>query len=83
MIYHIFEAFHPSPSAKGTLFSKIALRKNHNGKIGCSHILDQLGVKTTIDLKKYLMIHYSQEDLVVIEFTDQVPSIRKESSPKL
>ena len=29
------------------------------------------------------MIHYSQEDLVVIEFTDQGPSIRKESSPRL
>ena len=28
MLYHIFEAFHQSPSAKGTLFSKIALRKN-------------------------------------------------------
>ena len=26
------------------------------------------------------MIHYSQEDLFVIEFTDQGPSIRKESS---
>ena len=25
------------------------------------------------------MIHYSQEDLVVIEFTDQCPSIRKDS----
>ena len=35
MLYHIFEAFHPSPSTKGTLFSKIALSKNHNEKIGC------------------------------------------------
>ena len=26
-----------------------------------------------------IMIHYSQEDLVVIEFTDQAPSIRKDS----
>ena len=40
ILYHIFEAFHPSPSTKGTLFSKIAFRKNHNGKIGCPHILD-------------------------------------------
>ena len=40
MLYNIFEAFHPSPSTKGTLFSKITLRKNHNGKIGCSHVLD-------------------------------------------
>ena len=54
MLYHIFEAFHPSPSTKGTLFSKIALRKNHNGKIGCPHILDYRGAKATIDLKKYL-----------------------------
>ena len=40
MLYHIFEAFHPSPTTKGSFFSKFALRKNHNGKIGCLHILD-------------------------------------------
>ena len=38
-------------------------------------------VSLSIELKE--MIHYSLRDLAIIEFTDQGPSIRKESSPRL
>ena len=54
MLYNISEGYSLTPTSKGTLFSKIALRKNHNGKAFGSQLLQRRGSLRLIDLKMYL-----------------------------
>ena len=57
MLYNIFGVFHPPPSAKGTLFSKILLGKNYNGKTLGSQLLQKQGVNSDDRSKNVFRIH--------------------------
>ena len=71
MLYNISEGYPLTPTSKGTLFSKIALRKNHNGKAFGSQLLQRRGSLRLIDLKTYLVFLLSKSSFESLEGVPQ------------
>ena len=65
-----------------SITDKIRRRMGHTSNLTSLGVVYEI-VSNIPKVIFYVMIHYRQEDLVVIEFTDQGPSIRKESNPRL